>query len=526
MHVTQIPRAPRPRRAEPSERVPRSDRGAPAPRALRPLAALVLAAALAGCAGFKVGPDYAGPPAARSASQAQTARAAAALAVAPSPAAASADDGWQARLPHGGAPVDLARWWAQFDDPTLDTFLAAAQRESGSIAQAAARIEQARAQAVAAGAAGLPTLDLSAQSSRGTINIGTTVLLANQNRLVAQAGWEIDLFGRIAREREAAAARLDARAAEWHDARVSVAAETAAQYLQYRYCEVLVAIAEADATSRAGTATATERAAQAGFQAPANAALARASAAEAASRLTAQRAECDLTVKALVALTGLAEPAVRATLAKTAGRLPAPRAFDVKAVPATLLSQRPDLAAAERSLAAASADIGSAEGDRYPRLSLAGSVGPLRLDTGSVGATIATWSIGPSLSLPIFDGGRRRANVESARAVYVAAEADYRAKARQAVREVEEALVRLASAADREADARTAADGYRRNVTAAEVRWKGGLGSLLELEESRRLQLVADSSLAGVQRDRVAAWVSLYRALGGGWTNENLESSK
>lgn len=482
----------------------------------RARAALGLAALLAGCGALpRVGPDYAGPPLARAAAHTDAAR-----------GAAPADDGWQARLPHGGQPVDLARWWSQFQDPALDAFVAAAQRESGSIAQAAARIEQARAVAVATGAAGLPMLDLSAQSSRGTINIGTTVLLANQTRLVAQAGWEIDLFGRIAREREAAGARLEARAADWHDARVSVAAETAAQYLQLRYGEALLALAEADAASRASTAAATERAAQAGLQAPADAALARASAAEAAARLSAQRAECDVTVKALVALTGLTEPAVRATLATTAGRLPAPRAFAVTAVPATLLSQRPDLAAAERALAAASADIGSAEGDRYPRLSLAGSVGPLRFDAGAVGATITTWSIGPSLSLPILDGGRRRATVASARAAYLAAEADYRAKARQAIREVEEALVRLASAAERETDARIAVEGHRRNVAAAERRWQAGLGSLLEFEATRRLLLAADAALAGVQRDRVAAWVSLYRALGGGWTNDTQESPR
>jgi outer membrane protein TolC len=129
-----------------------------------------------------------------------------------------------------------------------------------------------------------------------------------------QAGWEIDLFGRIAREREASLARLDARTADWHEARVSVAAETAAQYLQFRYCEALVAIAQADAASRAETATVTDRAAAAGFQAPAAAALTRASAAEAAGRLTGQRAECDLTVKALVALTGLADPWLRFAL--------------------------------------------------------------------------------------------------------------------------------------------------------------------------------------------------------------------
>ncbi len=127
------------------------DAAATAPRApgrvARTTLAVSAALALAACGALpKVGPDYAGPPAHRSQAQADAARA----------AAAPADDGWQARLPHGGAQADLARWWSQFDDPALDAFLAAAQRESGSLAQAAARIEQARAGAIAANAAGLP----------------------------------------------------------------------------------------------------------------------------------------------------------------------------------------------------------------------------------------------------------------------------------------------------------------------------------------------------------------------------------
>jgi len=465
------------------------------------LAAVCAGLALGACAGMpSVGPDYV-PPA--------------------SPAPAS----WQARLPHGGSTADLAGWWQQFDDPTLVTMIEAAQRESATIAQAAGRIEQARAQAVAARAAGLPVLDGYASVNRGVQTNFGSLTVATASQLGVQAGWELDLFGRIARDREASAARLDASVAGWHDARVLVAAETAVQYLQYRYCESLVAIAEADYASRAETAAISEKAAAAGFQAPAAAALAGASAAEAANRRIVQRAECDVIVKALVALTGLDEPAVRAQLARGAGRLPAPREFAVREVPAALLSQRPDLAAAERELAAASADIGVAEGARYPRLSLLGSIGPLRLDSGSASITTTSWSIGPALEVPLFDGGRRVANVEAARAAYVTAESVYRERTRRAVREVEEALVRLAAAADRETDAQAAVAGYRVSYNAAQVRWRSGLGSLLELEETRRLLLSAESTLAAQQRDRVAAWVALYRALGGGWNADALAQS-
>jgi NodT family efflux transporter outer membrane factor (OMF) lipoprotein len=483
------------------------------------LATLSVALVLGACAGLPtVGPDYAGPPGVRPITSGPSSVGAPGASAAATSAPATTT--WQAPLPHGGSQADLARWWQQFDDPTLDWLQAAAQRDSASIAQAVARIEQAQAAAVAANAAGLPTVDAGLAASRGTINVGTNILLANQARASLLAGWELDLFGRVRRERESALARFDARTDEWHEARVSVAAEVAASYLQLRFCQSLGVIAEADARSRAETARVTVRAADAGFQSPANAALSQASAAEAASRLTAQRAECDVAIKALVALSGEDEPTVRERLARTEGRLPVPRAFTVSSVPAQLLTQRPDLAAAERALAAASADIGVAEGDRYPRLTLNGSIAPLALGTGMGSVNLLTWSIGAALGMPLFDGGRRAANVDAARANYVAAESVYRARVRQAVREVEEALVRLDSASRRESDARQASSGYQQAVNAADVRYRNGLGSLLDLEEARRFSLNADASLAAVQRDRVAAWVALYRALGGGWMNE------
>jgi len=141
--------------------------------------------------------------------------------------------------------------------------------------------------------------------------------------------------------------------------------------------------------------------------------------------------------------------------------------------------------------------------------------GELRVGGGSDGGN--GWSFGPSLSLPLFDGGRLLAGVDAARARSDEAYAQYRASAIQAVREVEEALVRLDAAQRREADAQLAASGYEQVQGATTARWQAGLGNLIELEESRRNALNARSSLLQVQRERVGAWLSLYKAAGGGW---------
>ena len=429
---------------------------------------------------------------------------------------------WFAPLPHQGTLGDLTQWWQQQGDPLLVELIASAQAVSPSIASARSRIEQSRAARVSAGAALLPTLDAAASVSRSPLQLSSgpgSAPIATSGQLGLQAGWEIDVFGGNRASRDAASERFSGAQAQWHDARVSVAAEVANQYYSLRTCRQLGAITRADAASRQETSRLTELSTRAGFTAPATAALARASAAEARGRATQQAAQCELDTKGLVALSGLSEPDLKQKVALAGVEYTQVAIISIASVPADALAQRPDLFSAEREVAAASADLGSAQAQRYPRLSLNGSIGGSRVRVGSVSTDLSTWSIGPlALSLPIFDGGRRAADVDAAQARYEEAAALYRARVRQAVREVETALVNLQSTADREGDAQTAAAGYRESFTGTEARYQNGLASLVELEDARRSQLGAQTTLASLQQARMTAWVSLYRAMGGGWT--------
>ncbi|MDB5933675.1 MAG: transporter [Massilia sp.] len=439
-----------------------------------------------------------------------------ACALSPPPAkvAAPVPPQWFASPAHNGSLTDLASWWRGQGDPLLAQLIDSAQDASPTVSASAARIAQARAQRVAAGAALLPSVDAGASigrtSQQSALPSGTT------SQAAFQAAWEIDLFGSRRAERRAADERLAGAQALWHEARVSVAAEVANQYYALRACTMLLAVAEQDAASRADTARLTQLTTDAGFQSPANAALARASAAEGNSRATLQRAQCDIDVKALVALTALPEPGLRQQLASSLTVPAAP--IEISALPAATLAQRPDVYNAEREVAAASADVGSAEAQRYPRLTLQGSVGAANFRTGGENIKLDTWSIGPlALTVPVFDAGRRAAGVDAARAGYDNAVVSYRAVARQAVREVEEALVNLHSTAGRSGDAQVALEGYRYSFRATEDLYKNGLGSLLQLEDARRTYLAAEIALVNLQRERNAAWVALYRAAGGGW---------
>ncbi|MBC7683317.1 MAG: efflux transporter outer membrane subunit [Ferruginibacter sp.] len=432
-------------------------------------------------------------------------------------AAALEQPHWQAPLPHQGNMGDLASWWQRLDDPLLVTLIDAAQDASPTVASAASRIAQARATAVGAGAALGPTLDALASASRGRSQPGVPIANTAQGGL--QTAWEIDLFGTHRAAANAAQARQQGAQAQWHDARVAVAAEVASQYVTVRACALLRGLAGEDAQSRQETARLSALSTRAGFTAPAVDALARASAAEAKNRVVQQLAQCDVYLKAMVALTGLPE----ADLAQKLASAPAPPAqialFYIASIPAQALAQRPDIFSAERDVAAASFDVGNAQGQRYPRLTLNGSIGALAYRAGGSSENFGTWSIGPlALSVPLFDGGRRSADVDAAQARYTEAVALYRSKVRQAVREVEEALVNLRSADDRTADTQVAAQGYQASFTATQSRYSAGLASLPELEDARRTALAADTNAIALQRERLLAWIALYRAVGGGWT--------
>ena len=428
---------------------------------------------------------------------------------------------WQAPPPalaHQGKLTELARWWEQFHDPVLNRLLAAAQAESADVANAKARIEQARASLIGTDSQFLPNVDGGLSSSRSSFSFGQAPFIRNQHQVSLQSSWEIDLFGGLARQQQAALSQLASRTAAWHEARVAVAAELANAYLAQRYCEAQVQLRQHDADSRQASAKLLDLAASAGLRNSADVALAHASASDGKTALWQQQAQCDRSVKSLVAMTGLAEKDLRQLLAQGTASLPKPPAFAINAVPAQTVLQRPDVAAAERDMAEASAKIGAEQAKRYPKLSLSGNITPVLQNVNGSALTLAeTWAFGPSLSLPLFDAGKRAANVEAAKADYTAAVVQFRAKVRTAAKEVEDALVRLVSVNQRLPQTISAAKNYQTNFKSSQQLYQAGLGNLLDTESARRTQVAADLAVKDLEQERVAAWIALYRAVGGGW---------
>jgi outer membrane protein, multidrug efflux system len=430
---------------------------------------------------------------------------------------------WQApqTVAHQGDAKQLQQWWRGFNDPVLSQFLSAAQQVSASVADAKARIEQSRANLIGAEGSLLPSIDFSTNVNRSSASFGGSPFVWNKFSVGLQSSWEIDLFGGLARQEQAARSQLESRNAAWHDARVAVAVEVANAYLDYRYCETQVKISQTDSDSRRESAKLAAITEHAGFRAASDVALANASAAEGNRNLLQQQSQCERAIKGLVALTGLAETTVRQALTKSAEKialLPTPPTFRIDAVPAKVLLQRPDLAAAEREVAEACATIGVEQAKRFPKLSLSGNITPTMQNINGGAFLLAqTWAIGPTLSLPIFDIGKRSADVEVAKAQYQAAESKFRSKVRTAVKEVEEALLRLDSAAQRLPEVQKAVSAYHSHFQAAQKLYQTGFGNLLDVETARRNELAAQLAVKELEKERVSAWIALYRAAGGSW---------
>ncbi len=291
----------------------------------------------------------------------------------PSTPSEPAAERWQATLPHGGDARALASWWARFDEPLLSELVAAAQSNNPTLAQALARLAEARANTRSADAQRWPSVNAVAQGTRSS-GASTGFVASTQASAGLDASWEVDLFGATRAQVAAAQARSEQAALGWHDARISLAADVAGSYVGLRACEAQQQVLEQDAQSQRQSAELTREKVRVGFEAPANGALADGAAADAANRAIAQRADCDVLVKSLVVLTGQPEPALRTRLQPAAARLPRAEAFGVNTLPAQLLQQRPDVAAAERALVAAAAEVGVAEAARYPRLTFSGNL--------------------------------------------------------------------------------------------------------------------------------------------------------
>ena len=433
-----------------------------------------------------------------------------------------------AAVPSAAAAVAVdPRWWRSFADPVLDRQVEAALAGSLTIEAAAARLDQAAAGLRAARAARLPQLNgqASATEQRASIadQVGRGVSQAPGYKRAADvyglglsASWELDLFGRLAAANRAARADLASAEANVAGARLSVAAEVASAYLDARELQARLAVARA----RLGTLGELDRLVrlrvERGVAARREADQTVADLAGAQAAIPALEAALEAQLNRLDVLCGRVPGAARAELGE--GAIPPAPAIVAEGGPAALLFRRPDLAAAERSVAAADARVAQALAERWPRLNLAAAIGVLSAGTSALFTEQAMQTSGSAtLAGPVLSFGRNRAAIERARGATREAVAGYRQAVLQAAAEAESslaALQRRREQAEALEQSRVALDRAR---VAARTAYQAGALSLIEaLDAERRLQSVEDG-LATARADAARAAVSSFRALGGGW---------
>lgn len=473
---------------------------------------MLMAALLTGCV---VGPDYAPPQG-----------------VTPATYSHSSD----------AVAADLGIWWTAIGDPVLDRLVDLALREDLDVQQAASRVRQAREQGRIVHGGGGPRVNAAAQASRTQLSensvagllsdlggdggagagLGAPGAAFSAYQVGFDSSWELDLFGGRRRAEEAAQART--QAAEWsvRDAQVMLTAEVVRRYQLLRADERRLALLDeaigaqnewieiADARAKAGLTNDLDPLQQQ----------------RDLDGLKAQRedmnADAASHLNALAMLTGASPDSLKGALADGAGAEAADVAIPA-GLPADLLQRRPDIRAAERRWAAASADIGVAAADLYPKVSLTGT---LQLVSRSLATLLEADSLQASgasgLSLPLLDRGVRRSTVRLRQAQAEEAGLAYRQAVRLAVRDVEDALSRLEADRKRAARLSAAAMSAHEALEIAGARYRNGLTSRVEVIAAQRTAITARDQLAQAQAAVLVDAAALSKALGGGWADPSI----
>jgi len=414
-----------------------------------------------------------------------------------------------------------AAWWRALNDPILDGLIKRAIAANLELEQARARIAQARA-----------NLDLTAVPGRPQVNAVGSVNRSRTSEHLASsaggktttlyqagfdAGWELDVFGGVRRSVEAAQARLDASVEDLHAATLTLLGDVSKNYIDLRANQTQLQITHNTLTALQVTVALTQERFRLGLTSYLDVTQAESQQAAVEANIPSFEAAIKASMHRLAILLGQ-PPAT--LVAELSGPRPLPKADGLLApgLPAELLARRPDLRTAERQLAAAAADIGVATSGLYPTFDLTLGLG-LQANSASTFAqrTSRYWSFVPGIAVPLFDGGKARADIQAKQAVYDELLAQYRAAFNTSLEDVENGLTAYYTEHERNKALANSVRVSEESLTLAFDRYRRGLTTFIDVLTAQRSQYIAQSSLAQSDAQQLVNIVSLYKALGGGW---------
>jgi len=466
---------------------------------------IVAATALVFLAGCAVGPDYVEPKLAVPAS-------------------------WQEAQQKGIEirPVAMTRWWTTFNDPLLNSLVERAVKSNFDVRIAEARIREARASRAVVAAGAWPTVDVSAsyrrnRTSENALALGSLAPQGGGNveqdlfKTGFDASWEIDIFGGVRRSVEAADATIAASVESRRDVLVTLLGDVAKNYIDLRGFQRRLAVARANLKAQQDTLELTRIRFQAGLTSDLDVAQAEAQASTTAAQIPTLESALKQAAYSLDLLLGLSPGALWNDLANET-TIPSLPPEVLVGLPSDLLRRRPDIRFAERDLAASTAQIGAAMADLFPKFSLTGAAGLQSISASDwFTGRSRYWSIGPTISWPIFDAGRIRANIEIRNAQQEQALNRYEKTVLAAFGDVEKSLVNYSREQARQRSLTDAVAANRRAVEMANELYVRGLNDFLNVLDTQRSLYVAENDLAQSEATMAANLVALYKALGGGW---------
>lgn len=432
-------------------------------------------------------------------------------------------------------PVDVRNWWGQFSDETLNAVMSLSTTKNFDVRIAESRVREARAQAGIATSQLTPQIDATGGFSRtrqsensfsnfGEDNFGGGI--QNRYRAAFDSSWEIDIFGGLRREREAALAALEASEATLADARITFYGETIREYFITRSLEKRLEIAKKNIATQAESLDLVNARFSAGL-------VSELDVAQAESSLEQTRASIPLLEEAyaaslarLTVLTGTDLATLKAALTK--GRINAAESRVARlpvslpvGIPSELLRRRPDIRAAERSLAAATANIGAAVADWFPRFSFTGSFGVESEKSGSLfDSGSRAWSVGPAVRWPIFAGGRIIYNVRVQNERQAQALAQYEKTVLSAFSETESVLTAYVQQRNRFEALTRALKASNRALELSQELYKQGVSDFQRVLDAQRNVFASEDSLAISEQELLVGIVAIYKTLGGDWLAE------
>lgn len=437
--------------------------------------------------------------------------------------------------------ADLIQWWTTFRDPVLNTLVERAVRTNLDLREAVSRVIEARGSLGATKSERWPMVDLLGSYSRlrqsentstsSTFASGSGGLLGERPSGSLESelfqtnfdtSWELDLFGRVRRSVEAAAADLAAAEEDRRDVLVSLLAEVASNYVELRGAQRQLTVTRNNIAAQQQTVELTQARFEAGLTSALDVAEAEAQLATTQAQVPTLEISLKKTIHRLGVLLGQ-EPG--SLLVELSPEQPIPTApLDViVGLPSDLLRRRPDIRKAERELAAATARIGVATADLFPSFSLNSNT--LGFQSASLSdlalASSRFWTVGPTVSWPFFDAGRIRANIQIKTALQEQTLAQYEKTVLTSLEEVENALVAYAREQARQRALAEAVEANQRALSLANERYIRGLGDFLNVLEAQKALYNTEDKLVQSERTVVTNLIALYKALGGGWESSS-----